>query len=369
MFGALGRHKSMQNMSPRVQMVNIFRPRTKAAAVDQSKFFKWACTPDSDGNTRLYKACAENQYREAAEIFKRLIDMPGGPEELKKMLVLKNNEGLTPIDATIAAAGDSDSGDASLKLLLGAYIKQLDMLKELFKEQEKGEGIWKRQGFKLPQLGALLEASSDETLKDQRSGAELLEKGDEYKEFLNEYAELPHEGIGLIVANAFMTEYAERKQWEESKPWTLPGGTYGRSSRLGRVLNRCVMLAQDAKQAEGRCASQYRSSEAAKFGELSERLQAATAMALDSLGNDVAYAVACSIRTLPLTLTLTLTLNLILTRWHAPSKAKRRSTWRCRPTRTCCSHRPASTASSYASGAAAGCTACSTAIIPTPPSV
>ena len=294
-FGRLGKQPTLQKLSPRVQTLNMFRHGPKAANVDQSAFFKWACTPDNNGNTRLYKACAENQYREAAEIFRRLIDMPGGPEELKKMLVLKNNAGLTPIDATIAAAGDSDSGDASLKLLLGAYIKQLDMLKELFKKQEKGEGIWKRQGFKLPQLGALLEASSDETLKDVRSGAELLEKGDEYKEFLNEYAELPHEGIGLIIANAFMAEYAERKQWEEDKPWRLAGGTYGRSSRLGKVLNRCVMLAQDAKQAERRCESQYRSSEAAKFRELSERLQAATATALDSLGNDVAYAVACSV--------------------------------------------------------------------------
>ena len=249
-------------------------------------------TTDDDGNTPLYKACAENRRSEAETIFKRLILEE--PEELKKLLVLKNNEGLTPIDATIAAAGDSDSGDASLKLLLMAYIKQLDMLPELFKKQDT-EGIWKQQGFKLPQLGALFVADNDGTLMDKKSDTLLLEKGDNYKAFLNEYAELPHSGIGLLVASAFMREYAERKQWEtmkeEEKPWTKAGGAYGQPSRLGRVLERFVMLAQNAKQAQRRCESQYRSTEAAKFRELSERLQAATATALDSLGNDVAYAV------------------------------------------------------------------------------
>jgi hypothetical protein len=297
--GAARRSPSLQRISPRAQHValNMSRHRNKAADIDQSVFLKWACTEDDDRNTPLYKACADNQYREAETICKRLVDMPGGDEELKRMLVLKNHEGLTPVDAAIAAAGDSDSGDASLKLLLGAYIKQLDMLVELFAKEDEGKGIWTRQGFKLPQLGALLVASKDEELTQERSGVKLLEGADQYKEFLNEYAELPHEGIGLIVANAFMAEYAERKLWDDeiSKPWKTAGGTYGRSSRLGRVLNRCVMLAQDAKQAEGRCESQYRSTEAAKFRELAERLQAATATALDSLGNDVAYAVACSI--------------------------------------------------------------------------
>ena len=270
-------------------------------------------------NTPLYKACAENQYGEAKKIFERLIDKPDGPEELKNMLLQKNYDGWTPIDAAIAAAGDSDSGDARLKLLLGAYIKKLDMLDMLFETEDKGKGIWTRQGFKLPQLGVLLVASHDEKLIDKRSGKELLasttiidersgkrllnastlaaqeERQENYKEFLNEYAELPHEGIGLIVANAFMAEYAECALWKRDEPWTKPGGTYGRSSRLGKVLERCVMLAYHANTEEGRCESQYRSTEAVKFRELSERLQAATATALDSLGNDVAYAVACSV--------------------------------------------------------------------------
>ena len=86
------------------------RRRNKAASLDQSELFKYATTVDIVGNTPLHKACAENHYKEAETIFKRLIDMPGGRKELKKMLVLKNDEGLTPIDAAIAAAGDSDSG-------------------------------------------------------------------------------------------------------------------------------------------------------------------------------------------------------------------------------------------------------------------
>ena len=225
--------------------------------------------------------------------------MKGGDKDLKEMLLQKNDEGLTPIDAAIAAAGDSDSGDARLKLLLGAYIKKLDMLVKLFATEDAGKGIWTRQGFKLPQLGVLLVASE---LIDERSGAGLLggptksSAHENYKEFLNEYAELPHEGIGLIVANAFMAEDEERALWKNDKPWNEARHVlYGRSSRLGKVLHRCVMLAHDAKKEEGRCESQYRSTEAAKFRELSERLQAATATALDSLGNDVAYAVACSV--------------------------------------------------------------------------
>ena len=238
--------------------------------------------------------------------------MKGGDKDLKEMLLQKNDEGLTPIDAAIAAAGDSDSGDARLKLLLGAYIKKLDMLVKLFATEDAGKGIWTRQGFRLPQLGVLLVASE---LIDERSGAGLLggptksSAHENYKEFLNEYAELPHEGIGLIVANAFMAEDEERALWKNDKPWNEAGRPptygqpwnearhvlYGRSSRLGKVLHRCVMLAHDAKKEEGRCESQYRSTEAVKFRELSERLQAATATALDSLGNDVAYAVACSV--------------------------------------------------------------------------
>ena len=269
-------------------------------------------------NTPLYKACAENQYGEAKKIFERLIDkQPDGPEELKNMLLQKNYDGWTPIDAAIAAAGDSDSGDARLKLLLGAYIKKLDMkldmLVQLFATEDPGKGIWTRQGFKLPQLGVLLvgeecvellidkrsrkELLASTTIIDKRSSEELLKSTarENYKEFLNEYAELPHEGIGLIVANAFMAEYAEGALWKRDEPWTKPGGTYHKSSRLGKVLKRCVMLAHDAKKEEERCESQYRSTEAVKFRELSERLQAATATALDSLGNDVAYAVACSV--------------------------------------------------------------------------
>ena len=62
-------------------------------------------------------------------------------------------------------------GDASLKLLLGAYIKKLHMLVELFRAspEDEEQGIWKRPGFKLPQLGALLVASNDEKLVDERT--------------------------------------------------------------------------------------------------------------------------------------------------------------------------------------------------------
>ena len=106
------RSTSLNRQSPRPQSKKSLAPRrrNKAAGLNQSEFFRYATTVDNDGDTPLHKACAENHYKEAETIFKRLIDMPGGREELKKMLLLKNDEGLTPIDAAIAAAGDSDSG-------------------------------------------------------------------------------------------------------------------------------------------------------------------------------------------------------------------------------------------------------------------
>jgi hypothetical protein len=149
------------------------------------------------------------------------------------------------------------------------------------------------------------------------------------------YAELPHEGIGLIVANAFMAEYGEKLKWEleEPKPWEQVGGTrggglkvppaprappdrppsraslrapktrrsppstarYGCSSKLGAVLEKCCMLAQDALEAADKCQREYRSTEENKFRELSGRVQAAAATALDNLGNDIAYSIGCSV--------------------------------------------------------------------------
>lgn len=55
------------------------------------------------------------------------------------------------------------------------------MLVELFAAQSEGTGIWQRQAFKLPQLGALLVAGNNEKLIDESSGAELLASGAEYK--------------------------------------------------------------------------------------------------------------------------------------------------------------------------------------------
>ena len=76
---------------------------------------------------------------------------------------------------TTCAAGDSETGDASLKLLLSAYIGQLNMMPELFdkSQQEEEKGIWELAGFKLPQLGHLLVADESSKLCDSETGAEL----------------------------------------------------------------------------------------------------------------------------------------------------------------------------------------------------
>ena len=38
----------------------------------------------------------------------------------------------------------------------------------------------------------------------EKTGAVLLEGGPDYKALLKKYTELPHDGIALVVANAFM---------------------------------------------------------------------------------------------------------------------------------------------------------------------
>ena len=92
-------------------------------------------------------------------------------------------------------------------------------------------------GFKLPQLGALFVANEKGQLVDEKSGAVLLKKGPEYKALLKKYTELPHDGIALIVANAFMrAEYREVYTYEhESEHHELD--TY---SKLGAVFNLCA---------------------------------------------------------------------------------------------------------------------------------
>ena len=112
---------------------------------------------------------------------------------------------------TTCAAGDSETGDASLKLLLSAYIGQLNMMPELFdkSQQEEEKGIWELAGFKLPQLGHLLVADESSKLCDSETGAELLEKSDDYKAFLIEC--VPHAPLPPAPAH-FLPRHAHRRR-------------------------------------------------------------------------------------------------------------------------------------------------------------
>jgi hypothetical protein len=121
-------------------------------------------------------------------------------------------------------------------------------------------------------------------------GEELLDAND-YPEFLNEYAELPHEAIGLVVAVAFLKEWNEKITWmgkrgrgkwiEGTKPWKAIGGMYTKPSRLGAVFYKLVELAKDAQEAAEAAEDDYRTTEAIKFRELSDRLQSAIATCFD----------------------------------------------------------------------------------------
>lgn len=129
-------------------------------------------------------------------------------------------------------------------------------------------------GFKLPQLGALLVAKDEKvqlddtdadtdvsSLKDEpfnvyqadltKRRAVLLQSSakekivylsiSEYKALLKKYSELPHDGIALIVANAFMAEHQELYTYEqEAEAEDHELDTYNRHSKLGAVFNLCA---------------------------------------------------------------------------------------------------------------------------------
>ena len=96
-------------------------------------------------------------------------------------------------------------------------------------------------------------------------------------------AELPHDGIGLVVAKSFVEEndeastfYKARERYEGNyHKMFRNGGFYNGPSSVGGVFLHCCMLAQDAKNMAEELQDNYKASEAAEFQELSDRLQVA----------------------------------------------------------------------------------------------
>ena len=101
----------------------------------------------------------------------------------------------------------------------------------------------------------------------------LLQKCQE--EWLRAYADLPHEGIGLCVSNAFLEEYQEKQQWVEAEAWNDEELTHNVHSMLGAVFLRVVELAEDAKDVGEDLKKKQMVFDSEKFFELSERLQVA----------------------------------------------------------------------------------------------
>ena len=281
----------------------LFGKKNKSVKYTEQSFARLEQT-DGEGNNALHLACEVNDWEKMMTI---LAESYKQPAKLKALLLQKNADGQTPIDLAIDAAGDSDTGESHLKLLLSAYVRKLDMLPEMFAEPKDGSeesGIWKRPGFSLPALGGLLTANDQGVLMSKGDKGEELLDANDYPEFLNEYAELPHEAIGLVVAVAFLKEWNEKITWmgkrgrgkwiEGTKPWKAIGGMYTKPSRLGAVFYKLVELAKDAQEAAEAAEDDYRTTEAIKFRELSDRLQSAIATCFDYMGNNVAFAVCCS---------------------------------------------------------------------------
>ena len=131
----------------------------KSAKLGRDPSFRDVQAKDEDDNTLLHICCEENQWWRVQQILADFEKASGGAEKVKKLLLQENKDGLTPIDLAIQAAGDSDTGESQLKLLLSAYVRKLEMLPLMFEkgktEEAKEKGIWNLPGFKLPALGTL----------------------------------------------------------------------------------------------------------------------------------------------------------------------------------------------------------------------
>ena len=104
----------------------------------------------------------------------------------------------------------------------------------------------------LPQLGAIIslgEPNSSElqvlvgceAAERSKEGTDVEDSEDKIRQncmtkWLEVYAELPHEGIGLCVANAFVEAFEERDAWAVSKPWRDNAQLHNVESQLGAVF-------------------------------------------------------------------------------------------------------------------------------------
>ena len=114
--------------------------------------------------------------------------------------------------------------------------------------------------------------------------------------------ELSHDDIALCIANAFYAEYNEmrrvlsefggkheQREARHRLPRTFPNDAD--RGNLGMALLTTLRLARDADTLADTHAESLRLYDAERLHELSARLQAAAAAALDSLGDDVTYLI------------------------------------------------------------------------------
>ena len=128
---------------------------------------------------------------------KRGLASPGEPatpppqvsvDTISDWLLQRNSDGDTPLHLACAAGGESDTGDADLKLLLLGWIVDHGLLPRIISAEDEDED--KRMRLVLPELGALLVPNGPE-LQMQDLAAK--------QEWLLAYANLPHEGLALCV--------------------------------------------------------------------------------------------------------------------------------------------------------------------------
>jgi hypothetical protein len=253
------------------------------------------------------------QYCEADDVFHvtELIDpllQALHTDAQKDMLLVKlfvdDYEHDSPLEATIRAAGASGAGHTQLRLYMLECLSACGPHTR-FAGMEDHEAFIPRLATSMheqylrfmPRLGALARPYVTYTA----DGQEEIDRAT-MQIWLEEFIALPHDSIGLCVANGFYEEYNEIRDVLVEFGGIDPDNQVAQRDRLspdfpndidrgnlGCTFSTAIQMAKDAFMVGDHLQSSMRLHDAQRYRELSRRLQAAVATALDSMGDDVSY--------------------------------------------------------------------------------
>ena len=256
----------------------------------------------------LIQACENDDIHEVSELIDPLmedLDTDAKKDELLVTLFVDDYEDDSPLEATIRVAGTGGTGQARMRLYMldalsacGPHERFMGMEDHpAFDPRLQCSNFHEQYLRFMARLGAL--ARPYATINSE--GHEELDR-EMMRMMLEEFIDLPHDSIGLCVANGFFEEYHEIRnvlvEFGGIDPDTQVAIRDRLSSdfpndrdrkNLGVAFSTAIQMAKDAFIVSDELKLELRLPDASRFKELSRRLQAAVATALDTLGDDVSY--------------------------------------------------------------------------------